>query len=66
MMENAMFVVTKKRDKLGRMRWRWNLVAKNHEVVASSEAYNSEASALKGVAAVVTLAADANVVYDYK
>lgn len=65
MMDRGAFVIAKRRDRLGRMRWRWSLIAKNGEPVASSETYNSEASALHGIDAVKALAADATVAFRY-
>ena len=38
------------KDKKGE--WRFNLIAKNGEVIASSEGYSSKAGAIKGVKAV--------------
>ena len=42
-------------------KFRFNLVATNGETVATSETYNSKASAMKGIDAVRRLAADAEV-----
>lgn len=53
----ARFVV--KKGSAGR--YRFNLVAANGGVVATSEAYNSKASALRGVEAVRRAAAEASV-----
>ena len=40
-------------------KFRFNLLSKNGQVVATSEAYNSKASAMGGIRAVRSLAADA-------
>jgi len=40
-------------------KFRFNLLSKNGQVVATSEAYNSKASAMGGIRAVKSLAADA-------
>jgi len=40
-------------------KFRFNLLSTNGQVVATSEAYNSEASAMGGIRAVKSLAADA-------
>ncbi len=42
--------------------WRFNLVASNGQVIASSQGYSSKASAVNGIASVRTHAADAEVV----
>ncbi len=42
-------------------KFRFNLVAANGEIVATSEAYNSKSGALKGIDAVKRAAADAGV-----
>ena len=42
-------------------KFRFSLHAENGEIVATSEAYNSKASALKGVAAVQRIAAGATI-----
>ena len=40
-------------------KFRWNLVGTNGRIVATSEAYGTKASAMKGIDAVRRLAADA-------
>lgn len=42
-------------------KFRFSLYAENGEIVATSEAYNSKAAALKGVAAVQRVAATATI-----
>jgi uncharacterized protein YegP (UPF0339 family) len=42
-------------------KFRFNLLSTNGQIVATSEAYNSKASAMGGVRAVKSLAADAEV-----
>jgi len=42
-------------------KFRFNLLSTNGQVVATSEAYNSKASAMGGVRAVQSLAADATI-----
>jgi len=56
----AYFALTSRLTPRGR-RWRWNLVAGNGEVVASSEAYNSREAAAGGIAVVRRLAPGAAV-----
>ena len=53
----ARFVV--KKGSTGK--FRFSLHAENGEIVATSEAYNSRASALKGIAAVQRVAASATI-----
>lgn len=57
----AKFKVNSRRDKLGRKRWHWNLVADNGEIVATSETYNSEAAALNGARVVQSIAPGAEI-----
>jgi len=42
--------------------WRFNLKASNGQVIATSQGYNSKASALNGIESVKTNAPDAEVV----
>ncbi len=49
-----------KRGETGK--FRWNLVGTNGRIVATSEAYGTKASAVKGIEAVRRLAADAALV----
>ena len=39
-------------NRQGKKRWHFNLVARNGKIVATSEAYNSRNSVVKGIAAV--------------
>lgn len=54
------FVVKKSRSG----KFHFNLLATNGQVVASSEMYESKAAALKGIASIRSLAADAKLVDD--
>lgn len=58
------FRVTATRDRLGRRRWYWALVADNSETIAASETYNSEEGALRGIVAVKREAADAEIRFE--
>jgi uncharacterized protein YegP (UPF0339 family) len=60
----SFFRVTRTRDRLGRRRWYWALVAANGETVAASETYNSEEAALRGIVAVKREAADATIRFE--
>lgn len=57
----AAFQVVATRNVIGLRRWRWNLVADNGEVVASSESYNSRGAALHGATVVQQIASDARI-----
>jgi uncharacterized protein len=51
-----------KKDNMGE--FRFNLLAKNGEVIASSEGYSSKAAALKGIDSIRRNAVEAEVVDD--
>jgi uncharacterized protein YegP (UPF0339 family) len=60
----SFFRVKQTRDKLGRRRWFWALVAANGETIAASETYTSEEGALRGIVAVKREAADAAIRFE--
>ena len=51
-----------RRNRQGKKRWHFNLVARNGKVVATSEMYNSRASASKGIDAVVRVLVNPEIV----
>lgn len=51
-----------RRGRFGRRQWRFVLIARNGEVIATSEHYQSVGAALGGIEAVRALAPDASVV----
>lgn len=55
------FEIRKKRNRLGRMRWRVVLIAENCEPLNVSEHLNSEQAARDNIAAVKAVAPDAEV-----
>jgi len=57
------FVIRSSRSLRGR-RWRWTLVARNGQVVAVSEAYNTRRAAIEGTDAVTRAAEDATLIFD--
>lgn len=61
MANDPMFKVIPSRNRFGKKRWRWNLLAANAEVVASSESYNSKEACLHSIEVIQQLAPHAAV-----